>query len=1509
MKKIFKKQVALLLAVLMVISTLGVAFSGNSTVARAEETGEEPAYMAKLTGAWIWVYQSIKAESGATYRFTCDYYVEDGGSASAYMWRYSASTSDEAQQKQQLSADTRGTVDISYTAEDIDSNVMVRFEGNSSTSTFYIWNVSLTKDDTEENLLTNADFEQGNGSWYGWNIAGKTINDETITEYNGQTIIAFDETLLPEGIPTGDPKYMAKIQVPEEQEDWIWIYQGITPEVGKTYRFICNYYVEQGSGGNAVMWSDSSSQSNALQTATQGAVEMTYEAVSSDTYLMVRFECGTGTTCYVWNVCLFELDGDRNLLSNGSFSKENGSTTGWQLNQSEGVSVIPFDKSLIPAPAYMAKMKGTHVDADGIMQTYVDVMQSIEPTAGITYTLRADYYDRAADGGASILLWSNTSRNQEGTDSHGRLYSKTKAATEGTLELTYTASEMDTILMIGIECDPEAECYFWNLSLTASNSNQNLLANADFKQGIGSWVGWNFGTNVIIQDEADSKAAVAAYGHEIVEFDRELLDSMKEEDALQKTYVDPNTSFQIADVNQYKNMDLDNPTYMAKLNGTYVDESGKSQKYIWVYQGITPQAGTTYHFSCEYYVVDTELSDSNASATMWTTNGTAAQVSMKKSTSGLAKMTYTAQENETWLNVRFECGPNGTCYIRNVRLYTDESDENLLNNGDFAKQEGSWVGWTISGKAIKDKAASDAAIVAYGQEILLCDWSLFNSELANWSVRPQLEETLDFTYQTELKVSETEGSTPEMTFVMYNGEETVKTEQVAGELGADGRYRFHLEVLPQQMEHQIIGTLNVQTADGEMIQTKQYSVRDYCVSILKDESCSNKLKNLVADLVRYGGETQAKVGIQDTLASDLESIISGLGNEDTLSDIKDYIAAPVSGEQTDEAYQWISASLVLNGKVTICLKFTADDITNLTVRVNDTDYTENGENIIQKNGNYYYVDIPVTAANYGDLIKAHFYVDGEATSSGKELSYSVHTYLFRMQDSVTSKALYQAIYRYGQSAKVYSDYLAAGNEDAVAQEEINHYLFVSEENISSRMNPQIGGADEEAKIMRETIMNADDTLNTTSGNVYYISASNGDDTNAGTSPDTAWKTLSGYRVNKSRLTEGDTVLFERGGIYRGEIASDKSILPLVSGVTYGAYGSGAKPAIYGSKQNYVGLGTWSQTDTENVWVCSEEILSDVGTIVFNHGQAVGVKRLKVSDDLATNLAELKSNFEFYHDLDTSKLYLYMDCNPSITFYDIEICENSYMLFGNANSTDITIENLSLRYGGGHAIRFNSGASNITITNCEIGFIGGSLQIKGKDTRYGNGIEFWNSCSNITVENNWIYQIYDAGFTHQGGVIGDGSTGYVQQDIAFRSNLVEYCSFGLEFWAGNPELDIMRDIVYENNLIRLTGYGWGMVRPNAFGVVAINTWGYSDTFKAENFKIQNNTFDLSTRALILSYYDTMPAVTDTGNSYYLKEGYVALWQGKRLLGADDQSTMETSVGTVDTSPSVVQFITE
>jgi len=79
---------------------------------------------------------------------------------------------------------------------------------------------------------------------------------------------------------------------------------------------------------------------------------------------------------------------------------------------------------------------------------------------------------------------------------------------------------------------------------------------------------------------------------------------------------------------------------------------------------------------------------------------------------------------------------------------------------------------------------------------------------------------------------------------------------------------------------------------------------------------------------------------------------------------------------------------------------------------------------------------------------------------------------------------------------------------------------------------------------------------------YHVSPT-GNDGSAGTSPSTAWRTISRVQQASASLQPGDQILFERDGSYAGHLilnSSGSASQPIV----VGAYGSGALPEISGA---------------------------------------------------------------------------------------------------------------------------------------------------------------------------------------------------------------------------------------------------------------------------------------------------------------------------------------------------------
>ncbi len=387
------------------------------------------------------------------------------------------------------------------------------------------------------------------------------------------------------------------------------------------------------------------------------------------------------------------------------------------------------------------------------------------------------------------------------------------------------------------------------------------------------------------------------------------------------------------------------------------------------------------------------------------------------------------------------------------------------------------------------------------------------------------------------------------------------------------------------------------------------------------------------------------------------------------------------------------------------------------------------------------------------------------------------------------------------------------------------------------MNFDTASSDETVKLsnqkadkLLDSITNFPDTLKPSGdGTVYYVSEKNGNNENDGKSPETAIKTST--NLPKLHLKEGDVVLFERGGVYRGTFI-------LTSGVSYGAYGKGDKPALYGARENAAER-EWKLTDTPNVYEY-QYIVDNAGLIVFDHGQQTSVKKFEKE--------ELKNNFDFYCSA-SQKLYLYCDKgNPAELFSDIEICSHGNILQGKNGIYNVKLQNLQVMYTGSHGFQAVN-SQNITIEGCVFGYIGGSIQMgyPGKNVRYGNGIEFWQACDNVKVDTCYVFQCYDDGITHQ-GIDGE----FVESNITYNNNLMEYNSSQFTYFVSDEQQRaVMKNVAITNNIVRYTCYGWGSERPsnsNSSGITS-GIANKSQNNRSENFVINNNIFDRGARNLV------------------------------------------------------------
>ena len=370
--------------------------------------------------------------------------------------------------------------------------------------------------------------------------------------------------------------------------------------------------------------------------------------------------------------------------------------------------------------------------------------------------------------------------------------------------------------------------------------------------------------------------------------------------------------------------------------------------------------------------------------------------------------------------------------------------------------------------------------------------------------------------------------------------------------------------------------------------------------------------------------------------------------------------------------------------------------------------------------------------------------------------------------------------------------------------------------------------------------------------VYYVSM-NGDDNNLGTSPERAWKTPA--KLNEAEIEAGSYVCFERGGIYRGNIC-------MQNGVTYTAYGQGDKPKLYASPENGAELEKWHKSSVENVWYYEIEN-EDVGTLVFNDGEACAVKVLPcvnnegVTFDRTTmkpfgGIEDIKEDLVFYHAHEENRVYLYSEQNPGERFESIEFNTKGHIFRGHMDNIDITVDNLCLKYCGSHAIGLVHNTVGFCVTNCEFEWIGGSIQ--GGSTRYGNAIELWESCDGFVVENCSFYQIYDAAMTPQFVMPKkeDAPEDYAcyMKNVRFSNNVVECANYPVEYfmhgiWEGNPSGIYGFEI--SDNLFFDAGEGFSYQRPDRTEAAHIKSWSAHCVLR--DYVIRNNIMCQSKNMLI------------------------------------------------------------
>ena len=280
---------------------------------------------------------------------------------------------------------------------------------------------------------------------------------------------------------------------------------------------------------------------------------------------------------------------------------------------------------------------------------------------------------------------------------------------------------------------------------------------------------------------------------------------------------------------------------------------------------------------------------------------------------------------------------------------------------------------------------------------------------------------------------------------------------------------------------------------------------------------------------------------------------------------------------------------------------------------------------------------------------------------------------------------------------------------------------------------------------------------------YYVDATNGNDSNPGTSQSTPWKSIA--KVNNSSFLPGEQILFKREEIWRETLKVPSSGTEQNS-IAFGAYGVGNLPVI-------TALDIVKVWELETGYVYRFKKLSRLPRVLVLDG-VLGNRR--------TTKADLSSNGDWYFDQARDLLFIYSETDPGLRL--IEIGHRDYCIQDN-NAGYITVENLKLSgancaWGGAIDIRGTAGPWTVRscfVTNSNSNGImlvnSGSLLFGNVISHVGNyGIHIHAECNNSFVAKNEI------SYCHAGIAI-------VGKSNVFESNLIHHNDWNGIYLEGRP----------------------------------------------------------------------------------------------------------------------------
>ncbi|OGF50992.1 MAG: hypothetical protein A2231_06450 [Candidatus Firestonebacteria bacterium RIFOXYA2_FULL_40_8] len=362
---------------------------------------------------------------------------------------------------------------------------------------------------------------------------------------------------------------------------------------------------------------------------------------------------------------------------------------------------------------------------------------------------------------------------------------------------------------------------------------------------------------------------------------------------------------------------------------------------------------------------------------------------------------------------------------------------------------------------------------------------------------------------------------------------------------------------------------------------------------------------------------------------------------------------------------------------------------------------------------------------------------------------------------------------------------------------------------------------------------------------FYVDASNGNDSNNGTTPESAWKSIEKvnalqFDIKKDKIVRGEkyTNSFFKPGdaiLFKCEEKWKEQLYILSSGtkdnpVTFGTYGSGSKPIISGAEcfTSACGVNADWEKIKDNIYRLKTE--NDVGVVTED-----GLSLIFVSwEPKKNNLVKMEQGSSLF-DYEKKLLYLWTTKGDSPDAHRIEggVRKNAIRPL---NSEYFIVKDVEITHTSECGIKTEN-IKHAVFDNLDIHTCGG-LWSKGGAFYHGNGITITYDSEDVVIQNSRIHDVYDSAVSPQ----AFWKKGLTIKDIIIKNNEMynaPHSVVEITNWADNSR---MSNILVENNKIYNGGKGFSSKhqwnKPSG-GPGILITIGKDRKSTIENILIKNN----------------------------------------------------------------------